>query len=192
LQIIFKIEVQYEMDFPYNSKGYSPSFSKRTRDEDTNIPTQINGRTRKTWLIELGYSSDTRYMDTEKKEQHAEVRKLLAAEGYDVMLLPVVLGSAGTLFKCLDRATKEMDISNARKRIHTVGFTCTVYTLYKPCVPTAILGKTKAICRNKGKNKRQIASLLTPTCPEGQAGKPAYPFTHDGVYFILFFIHLSV
>jgi hypothetical protein len=66
----------------------------------------------------LGYSSDTRYMNkvTEKKEQHAELCKLLAAEGYEVMLLPVVLGSAGTLFKCLDRAKKEMDIPNARKK----------------------------------------------------------------------------
>jgi hypothetical protein len=52
----------------------------------------------------------------EKKEQHAELCKLLAAEGYDVMLLPIVLGSAGTLFKCLDRATKEMDIPNAREK----------------------------------------------------------------------------
>jgi hypothetical protein len=65
--------------------------------------------------MELGYSSDTRYMDKvmEKKEQ---LCKLLAAEGYDVILLPIVLGSAGTLFKCLDRATKEMDIPNARKK----------------------------------------------------------------------------
>jgi hypothetical protein len=52
----------------------------------------------------------------EKKEQHAELCKLLAAEEYDVMLLPIVLGIAGTLFKCLDRATKEMDIPNARKK----------------------------------------------------------------------------
>jgi hypothetical protein len=68
--------------------------------------------------MELGYSSDTRYMDKvmEKKEQQAELCKLLAAEGYDVKLLPIVLGSAGTLFKCLDRATKEMDIPNARKQ----------------------------------------------------------------------------
>jgi hypothetical protein len=43
---------------------------KRTRNGDTNIPTQINSRPRKIWLIELGYSFDTRYMDkvTEKKE----------------------------------------------------------------------------------------------------------------------------
>jgi hypothetical protein len=32
------------------------------------------------------------------------------------MLLPIILGSARTLFKCLDRATKEMDIPNARKK----------------------------------------------------------------------------
>jgi hypothetical protein len=41
---------------------------------------------------------------------------LLAAEGYDVMLLPIVLGSAGTHFRSLDCATKEMDIPNARKK----------------------------------------------------------------------------
>jgi hypothetical protein len=42
--------------------------------------------------------------------------KLLAAEGYDVMLFPIVLGSAGTLFKYLDRAANEMDIPNGRKK----------------------------------------------------------------------------
>jgi hypothetical protein len=91
---------------------------KRTRNADTNVPTQINGRPRKIRLIELGYSSDTRYMDKviEKKEQHAELCRLLAAEEYVVVLLPVVLGIAGTFFKCRDRATKEMDIPNARKK----------------------------------------------------------------------------
>jgi hypothetical protein len=49
----------------------------------------------------------------DKKERHAELCKMLAAEGYDVALHPVVLGSAGTLFNCLDRATKELDLSNA-------------------------------------------------------------------------------
>jgi hypothetical protein len=94
------------------------AIEKRARNGDTNIPTQINGRPRKIWLMELGYSSDIRRMDkfTEKKEQHAELCKLLAAEVHAVMLLPVVLGSAGTLLKCHDRTTKEMDIPNARKK----------------------------------------------------------------------------
>jgi hypothetical protein len=54
----------------------------------------------------------------DEKEQHAELCKLLAAEGYDVMPLPwpVVLGSTGTHFNSFGRATKEMNIPNARKK----------------------------------------------------------------------------
>jgi hypothetical protein len=68
----------------------------------------------------------------EKKEQHPGLCKVLAAEGYDVSLLPIVLGSAGTLFKCLDRATNEMDIPNARKREFTASSTFTVYKAMCP------------------------------------------------------------
>jgi hypothetical protein len=103
----------------------------------------------------------------EKREQLAELYKLLAAEGYDVILLSVVLGNAGTPFKCFDRATKKMDIPNARKENHTASFTDTIYTVSKKrLVPmaTAIPEKIKANCRSKGKIKRQIASLSTPTC----------------------------
>jgi hypothetical protein len=41
----------------------------------------------------------------------------------------------------------------------------------------------KANLGSKGKKKRQIASLLTPISPQGQAGKPAYLFTTDGFVF---------
>jgi hypothetical protein len=138
------------------------------------------------WLIELGYSSDTRYMDkgTEKKGQHAELSRLIAAEGYDVMLLPVVLGSAGTLFKFLDRATKEMDIPNARrKKLYSKLQLHCVYCL--PCVPTAIPGKTKANCRSKGKNKRQIASLPTHSVHRGRPVNRPTPSRPPAFIFIL-------
>jgi hypothetical protein len=65
--------------------------------------------------------------------KHAGLSKLLAAvralrgkqaDGDGVMLILFVLESpirpicpGGTLFKCLDRASKEMDISNARQMI---------------------------------------------------------------------------
>jgi hypothetical protein len=75
---------------------------------------------------------------------------LAISEGYDAMLLPVVLGGTGTLFKCLDRATKEMDISNARKK-----------KLYsKPAqyaqstgswVPTRYLKRQKSTADSRGK-----------------------------------------
>jgi hypothetical protein len=53
----------------------------------------------------------------EKNDRHAELCRVLAAEGYDVMLLPVVLRSTGTLFKCLDRATKDVDIPNGSPKL---------------------------------------------------------------------------
>jgi hypothetical protein len=37
-------------------------------------------------------------------------------------------------------------------------------------------GKVKANLRSIIRDKMQIASFPTPLCPEGQAGKPVYPF----------------
>jgi hypothetical protein len=101
-------------------------------------------------------------MSYKSVQQHAELCKLPGAEGYDVILLPIILGSAGAFFKCLDRARKEMGIANARK-----GKLYSKLPLQstRPCVPTAIPGKIKANRRSKGKNKRQIASLPAPFCP---------------------------
>jgi hypothetical protein len=55
------------------------ALKKSNRNGNTSIPTQITGRPRKIWLIELGYSSDTRYMDKvkKKKKQHKELCKML-------------------------------------------------------------------------------------------------------------------
>jgi hypothetical protein len=44
---------------------------------------------------------------------------MLAVEENEVVLLPVILKSAGTFFRCLDRATKGTVIPNAKK-IYTV------------------------------------------------------------------------
>jgi hypothetical protein len=51
------------------------------------------------------------------------------------------------------------------ERIYTASFIYTVYTVYKILCPNVEPGKTKAICRSKGKNKKQIAALITPSCP---------------------------
>jgi hypothetical protein len=59
------------------------TLKKRNRNGNTNIPTRINGRPRKIWLIELGYSSDTRYMNKviEKIEQHQNCEDCLPQRG---------------------------------------------------------------------------------------------------------------
>jgi hypothetical protein len=101
---------------------------------------------------------------TEKKEQHAELYKLLATEGYDVVLFPVVLGSSGKLFKCLERAIK--DIPKARKKklcsklhLHSI------HSLQNLRSQRPYLERQKANIIIKGKDKRLIASFPTPTSP---------------------------
>jgi hypothetical protein len=60
--------------------------------------------------------------------------KLLAAEGYDVLLLPVVLGIVGTLFECLDRATNDMDNPNPKKKLYSK-LHLHIYTICKVLCP---------------------------------------------------------
>jgi hypothetical protein len=84
------------------------------------------------------------------------------AEGYDAMVLPVVLGSAGTLFKCLNRATKKRTFPMS-EQTNTRQASIIQHTQSTgPFVPTTILGKTKANLRSRGMDKRQISSLPTP------------------------------
>jgi hypothetical protein len=68
----------------------------------------------------------------EKREQRAKMCKLLAAEGYDVMLLPVVLGSAETLFKSVDRATEKTNIPMFAKRKYSK---LHLYSVYVQSLP---------------------------------------------------------
>jgi hypothetical protein len=112
--------------------GIKRPLTTRYQNGDTNVSSQT--RPRKVWVIELGpWVIDIRYVDTvtEKKEEHAELGKMLATESYDEVLLQLVLGSAGTLFECLNCASKELHIPNARNRNHTASSTQPAYTVYK-------------------------------------------------------------
>jgi hypothetical protein len=84
---------------------------------------------------------------------------------YDVVLLPVVLGSAGTLFNCLDRATKEMNIPNARKnKLYSKLHLHSIYSLQNLVAQRRYLERQKPTAEARGR-KRKIAYLPTPVCP---------------------------
>jgi hypothetical protein len=102
--------------------------------------------------MELGYSSATRYMGKvkEKKYKHLDLCKIVAVEGYDVVLFPVVLGSAEALCKCLGRATNILD-PNTRKKNYTASYIFTAYTIYKPLSPNADTWKDTSQAQKQGK-----------------------------------------
>ena len=92
------------------------SSNKRTRDghrKPSNDKTK-----RKIKIIEIGYGSDTRYKEklAEKQQQHAKLRQILEAEGHEVKktsveILPIILGTFGSVFKCCPKALSSVGIS---------------------------------------------------------------------------------
>ena len=70
----------------------------------------------KVWVIEIGYSSDTRYRERlqEKRDQHAELCSLLAARGYAVELVPIILGSMGSIYRSVDESLRRLGVAPAR------------------------------------------------------------------------------
>jgi hypothetical protein len=103
----------------------------------------------------------------EKEEQYAELCKMLAVGGYGVELLPAVMGSVGTHFKCLDRATKEIDIPNARqKKLYSKPHLHSIQSA-KPCVPTPTPGKTTVQPQTQGEELEADSFPSHPTLSIG-------------------------
>jgi hypothetical protein len=73
----------------------------------------------------------TRYMDKviEKIEQHAELLKMVAVEGYDVVLLPVVLGRLGHSSNALIEQHKKCTFPMPEKINFAVSYISTTFLL---------------------------------------------------------------
>ena len=64
-------------------------------------PTHSQSRKRKAWLLEGGYTSETRHLEKieEKRQQHKTLLKALEMQGFDVRLLILTFGVGGTIYK---------------------------------------------------------------------------------------------
>ena len=74
------------------------------------------GCARKVWIVEGGYCSDTRYVDKlhEKQQQHQRLEASLRAYGYDVSVLPIMLGFYGTIPNSAVEAVHTLGIERKR------------------------------------------------------------------------------
>ena len=68
--------------------------------QNHHITTIANGRARRVWIVEVGYYSDTRYLDKlqEKTRQHRQLQFLLMDKGFKVTCLPIILGNSGAIY----------------------------------------------------------------------------------------------
>ena len=79
-------------------------------------PNLPNGCARKVWIVEGGYCMDTRYVDKlhEKQEQHKELEASLRAYGYNVSVLPIILGFCGTIPNSVIEAMRALSNETTR------------------------------------------------------------------------------
>ena len=77
-----------------------------------------NNRPRKVWIVEGGYCTDTRYNDKyrRKETQHKHLLTLLQARRFEVILLPVILGFTGAIYKTTVSALPALGIEKAQTK----------------------------------------------------------------------------
>ena len=79
-------------------------------------PQMLDGKPRKVWVAEAGYCSDTMYEDKlkEKELQHKRLQEALSAYGYEVIVVPIILGFYGTIFTTTVQSAQTLGVERAR------------------------------------------------------------------------------
>ncbi|KAL3155506.1 hypothetical protein ABBQ38_15503 [Trebouxia sp. C0009 RCD-2024] len=80
--------------------------------------TMQTNQPRKVWIAEGGYCTDTRYSDKyrRKETQHEHLQTLLQARGFEVILLPIILGFTGAIYKTTMSALSALGIEKAQAK----------------------------------------------------------------------------
>ena len=101
------------------------------RGPSSQLDSMQGNRKRNVWIMEGGYTADTRYKDKleEKLHQHDLLVRLLEDRGFEVSVLPFILGFSGTIY--LDNVEQLGSIGITRPRakallqkLHTHAITC--------------------------------------------------------------------
>ena len=76
----------------------------------------LDGKPRNVWIAEAGYCSDTMYEDTlkEKELQHKCLQEALAAYGYEVIAVPIILGFYGTILPTTVQSAQTSGVERVR------------------------------------------------------------------------------
>ena len=95
---------------------HAPGSGTRPRNTDRGQPNTAQDarlpRQRIVWVLEGGYTSDTRYLQkvSEKQDQHKLLMQALKLRGFDVRLGILAFGVGGTIFKTTRDALKDVGI----------------------------------------------------------------------------------
>ena len=73
-----------------------------------------NTQRQRAMVVEFGYCSDTRYHEkyAEKLQQHAQLKTILQAAGYDAEVLPILVGTTGCVYRSTEANLKRLGVSH--------------------------------------------------------------------------------
>ena len=71
----------------------------------------------KAFIVEVGYAAETRYAAkvVEKTQQHKVLSDLLKAEGFEVVMKPIVLGTTGGIFVSHNQLLEQLGVVKTRR-----------------------------------------------------------------------------
>ena len=91
---------------------FDPSLQMGQQPHPRELPAHPNHRKRKIWLLEGGYTSDTRHLEkpTEKERQHDTLLKALDLQGFDTRLGGLTFGVGGSVYKGIQAILSDVGI----------------------------------------------------------------------------------
>ncbi len=87
---------------------------------NSSIAARHNGKhKRKVKIVEVGYTSEGRFVDKceEKNAQHCQLKQLLEAQGFQVDIVPLIIGSTGGIFNLTSAGLDCLGIDKQRRQV---------------------------------------------------------------------------
>ena len=111
-----RLDIMITIITPGETLSCQPS-RKRGRhggQHNHHITTTASGRARRVWIVEVGYCSDTRYLDKlqEKTLQRRQLQSLLMDKGFKVTCLPIIPGNSGANYSTTESSLLQLGISH--------------------------------------------------------------------------------
>ena len=98
-----------------NTAEFPELSSSVQREVELNTIGPTGPRPRKVWVIEGGYTSDTRHMDKvrEKQRQHHALMEALQIRGYNAKLMTFTFGVGGSIYQQAHDDMQELGVAAA-------------------------------------------------------------------------------
>ena len=128
---VLLIEVTHDEQIRYTTAGNHPTLGTEFYEPNRGARARLLSRKRKIWLLEGGYTADTKHLAkiAEKEQQHMTLLRALRTQGFDPHLQILTFGVGGTVFEQTktfmhDNGISPNDTTHLLNQIHLHSVQC--------------------------------------------------------------------